>query len=370
MTQADSMQCRRVRSILQLFLLATLVFTVVYLLNSSQPSIHTLVTETHRQLNSLKHINLKDSLRSSEPRLKVDNKYLVALGFTRAPRLYPADVWTNVTLPVVVTAARSGQGESVTGLVLSARRHQPQLTVIVYDLGLGRYERQQLQASCNSSMCWLQPLLFADYPSQLDEAKTRAFVPVVIQEVLNKAGAVLWLDAGRRLLPGSPVRLVERARQLGVVAWPLRLQETEDEPAPVPTTAFTHYKMFNYFNANVEQFYFHKMVSDEALIIFNTADVHRRLMLPWLQCALLPDCVAPTGAQAGGCRFNKKPHYRYSGCHGYDTSALNVALGQMFRPDVTPYIQTERLERAELPDGPLDPAANVTVTATTTTTRP
>lgn len=33
------------------------------------------------------------------------------------------------------------------------------------------------------------------------------------------------------------------------------------------------------------------------------------------------------GAQSGGCRFDKKPLYRYSGCHSYDTSALNIVLG-------------------------------------------
>lgn len=36
------------------------------------------------------------------------------------------------------------------------------------------------------------------------------------------------------------------------------------------------------------------------------------------------------GAQSSGCHFNKKPQYRYSGCHGYDTSALNIVLGLQF----------------------------------------
>lgn len=31
--------------------------------------------------------------------------------------------------------------------------------------------------------------------------------------------------------------------------------------------------------------------------------------------------------QSSGCRFDKKPLYRYSGCHSYDLSALNVILG-------------------------------------------
>ena len=83
-----------------------------------------------------------------------------------------------------------------------------------------------------------------------------------LQEVLNRAGAVLWLDGSRRLVPHNSARLLEKARQMGVLAWPLDLQ-LEDQLSAVPTTAFTHYKMFDYFDANIEHFYFHKMVSDE-----------------------------------------------------------------------------------------------------------
>ena len=36
-------------------------------------------------------------------------------------------------------------------------------------------------------------------------------------------------------------------------------------------------------------------------------------------------------------RYDKKPLFRYSGCHMYDTSAFNVALGLMFGPDHHPY---------------------------------
>lgn len=34
-----------------------------------------------------------------------------------------------------------------------------------------------------------------------------------------------------------------------------------------------------------------------------------------------------SGAQSGGCRFDKKPQYRYSGCHERDASALSILLG-------------------------------------------
>lgn len=48
------------------------------------------------------------------------------------------------------------------------------------------------------------------------------------------------------------------------------------------------------------------------------------------------------GAQSAGCRFNKRPQYRYSGCHAYDTSALNIVLGLHFNFDDTCYTHQER----------------------------
>lgn len=55
-------------------------------------------------------------------------------------------------------------------------------------------------------------------------------------------------------------------------------------------------------------------------------------------------CIAPFGAQSGGCRFDKKPLYRYSGCHAYDSAALNLALGNAF-PMHQPYISRAPLTK-------------------------
>lgn len=43
------------------------------------------------------------------------------------------------------------------------------------------------------------------------------------------------------------------------------------------------------------------------------------------------------GAQSYGCKFNKKPQYRYSGCHSYDVSAFNIVLGLTFNFDENKY---------------------------------
>jgi hypothetical protein len=61
-----------------------------------------------------------------------------------------------------------------------------------------------------------------------------------------------------------------------------------------------------------------------------------------------------SGAQSNGCKYNKKPQYRYSGCHGYDESAFNIILGLEFGFDETKFsmhdepnlFYTETLEQA------------------------
>lgn len=95
--------------------------------------------------------------------------------------------------------------------------------------------------------------------------------------------------------------------------------------------------MFEYFRTDADNFLFLQMVSADVLLIINTESVHREIMLPWVQCSLTQDCIIPIGAQSEGCKFNKKPQYRYSGCHSYDASALNIVLGLKFKLDESRY---------------------------------
>lgn len=68
-----------------------------------------------------------------------DEKHLAFLGFTQNPRLYPKDVWTNTSLPVIVTYVTEFQESQAVGLIGSASRVLPNNTVLVYDLGVGAY---------------------------------------------------------------------------------------------------------------------------------------------------------------------------------------------------------------------------------------
>jgi hypothetical protein len=47
---------------------------------------------------------LQENLENAEEkRFLADDKYLTLLGFTDNPRLYPAAIWKNTSLPVIVT---------------------------------------------------------------------------------------------------------------------------------------------------------------------------------------------------------------------------------------------------------------------------
>lgn len=115
----------------------------------------------------------------------------------------------------------------------------------------------------------------------------------------------------------------------GILTWAMPLKNA--------VSSRTHKKMFDYFHTEADNFLFVQMVTANSIILVNTESTHKEVMLPWVQCALTQDCIHPIGAQSGGCRFNKKPQYRYSGCHSYDASALNIVLGLKFKLDSSRY---------------------------------
>ena len=39
-------------------------------------------------------------------------------------------------------------------------------------------------------------------------------------------------------------------------------------------------------------------------------EVSEEVMVPWVKCALINDCIEPVGAQSSGCRMDKKPPFR------------------------------------------------------------
>lgn len=102
--------------------------------------------------------------------------------------------------------------------------------------------------------------------------------------------------------------------------------------------------MFTYFDMKPDKYYFHRAAKTNHLILYNTEDVRLKIMLPWVKCALVEECISPTGSQnSDGYCWESKPRFYYSGCHHYEQSALNIILGKAFDPDNTPYATKEKI---------------------------
>ncbi|EEC05530.1 conserved hypothetical protein [Ixodes scapularis] len=327
----------RAKSFLLLLGCIVATSTLVCLYGDPKPALDGLVSETHRQLSNLK--NLKVGPEQREPQEL--ERYLSHLGLSppspapsRSPTSGPGAV------PAVVgTAMGPDQVARLAGFLEACQAHFPDHPVVVYALDLGTVDL--LQATC--------PI-----------PKGNGGIRPGWQELLRQAGAVLWLEPDYQLTAApDPRRVVGRALREGLAApW---------SPEPQPTSALTHLGMFEYLGAPREAFFFHRMVDPSVMLLFDSPQVRGRLMLPWVRCALVAECITPVGAQSTGCRFDKKPLYRYSGCHRYDMSALNVILGLLYSNNQQPYVfPDEDHFFKRLPDGTdLPPAPSLSEGNTT-----
>jgi len=328
-----------------------------------QRTLKTLVKETQDKIN-----NLRDNLISAGESLDTNDgvsvqpelKYLQLLGLSPAPH---SSEFADDEL-LIVTAVESDSADMVPGFIRSVAHHQPDANLLIYDLGVSRSNRGMLHRLCNSTQCSVAEFKFSDWPNHVRELKLKAYRPISIALGLRESNFVLWMDLDTRFTTNDLSPWITKVKESGVVAW-TQAPPTKDWSGgsdivgSTPTTALTHPKMFEYFpNLKKEDFEFQHMVSGRCLLFYPTPihpdqeaamevapsarppSVSEDLLVPWIKCILIEDCINPIGAQSSGCRFDKKPQYRYSGCHSYDVSALNIVLGEMFSFHESRYIST------------------------------
>ncbi|XP_022819275.1 uncharacterized protein LOC111351545 isoform X2 [Spodoptera litura] len=283
------------------------IFLIVF---HSQPpqSIQSIVTQTHQHLKDFQE-NLRDV---EENHLVQEEQYSRLLGLDGHQEL-----WHNTTLPALVTYARNDAHAEAVSFIRAAAKLP--YTVLLYNLGLKPYSLSVVSNYCNSSKCAIIDLDLDTFPSHVSDESIHAVRPLIIQHALSRVGGVIFCEASQRWAgtAGELAALWTRAAAGGgVLAWPRR----------AAVTSLTHPRMFHYFHATIDDFLFVQMMDVTRLIVVNKPSVVD-IMRPWIQCALTLDCIMPIGAQSVGCRFDKKPQYRYSGCHGQDASALSIVLG-------------------------------------------
>ena len=145
------------------------------------------------------------------------------------------------------------------------------------------------------------------------------------QETLQEFGSVFWCDVMMRFTNATiKPHLSTRAMSSGVLVWPR---------ASLPTSAFTHPKLYKHFHTNQSLYFFQQMVWPVPGFYVNTETLHYKVMKPWVNCVLNEQCLSPKGAQYSGCKSDNKPRYKYTGCHRYARSAFNIVLRQAFKDE-------------------------------------
>ncbi|XP_037941995.1 uncharacterized protein LOC119674910 [Teleopsis dalmanni] len=229
----------------------------------------------------------------------------------------------------IVTYVQDGQAPSAILLSQHVAAKFPNEYLLIYDLGLSEEESRALNTYCNSSKCSVIGYDLSVFPSYVSDQRMHAYRPIVIKDALMRSKSILFAENYMRIR-GSSRELYELHSKVmvsGVLGW--------NTPTAVSTR--THPKMFDYFQTDADDFYFLRMVDLDTILFTDSLFVTEKIMLPWIKCALTLECLDPIGAQSNGCKYNKKPQYRYSGCHGYDTSAFNIVLGLTWHLDDTKY---------------------------------
>lgn len=287
----------------------------IWLLSYPSPTFQNIVTKTHKGIK-----NLPNNMQIQGAReLTVDPIYLSRLGLG-SQQLTPsqdASVKTEDSMvkgqqPVVASSVEPQKMEDAIAFMQSVERHLPGSHLVMFDLGLSETDKILLKKYCNSTWkCEVMTFDFQKFPSHVADLSIKSYRPICIQEILRQHGAVVWADSAEYFQSSNLTGVLDQAQSVGLVAWTI-----ED-----PTSAITHPKMFEFFKTKQELYYFHRAIETSHMVVYNTPTVKTEIMLPWVKCALLEECINPTGAQNVGCNFMRKPLFRYSGCHYYDMSA-------------------------------------------------
>lgn len=327
------------------------IILILWVLNSPTPRLRSFVSNTQLHIKNIKNINIEmleneegESIFRNEKNFNIDSTYLELLGFIKEPTLFEdakketvksIDMINNMNkvprIPPLVTAFRRF-GDKEKALIESKMKYFLDDLILIYDLDLSSSEQLKIKKQCNSS-CMVKMFKADKYPHHLVESKMKAYKPIILQEVLNEYGALIWIETPNVFVSNNIEKYLNKSKKNGILTWPKNM----------PITQMSHPSMFKYFNKKPADFNFIHMLDTTQLILFNNQKVHQKLMLPWVKCALKEECIAPKGSKFNGCDFTRRPTFLYSGCHRYEMSAFSIITSQLYNFDQAKYTMQSTL---------------------------
>lgn len=187
---------------------------------------------------------------------------------------------------VIVTGADSSHFRSLNQFLSSLYNHEPNIRVVVYDLGLMEPERLHLRNSFPSAD--LRLFDYSQYPDYFNikvNAGEYAWKPVIFSEIFNEFRCcICWMDAGNVVT--EPL------------AWILRIAKKIGMYSPYSSgciSDWTHPKTLEFLNVPDRLLKMPNLNGACVAAYYHNPEA-RSLVNQWKTCALERDCIAPAGS--------------------------------------------------------------------------
>lgn len=202
---------------------------------------------------------------------------------------------------VIATGASSDHACWLVNMLASLHKRRPEWQVVVYDLGLKGDLNYTHLNMVHPKGIQLRRFQYANYPDyfRIDQAAGEyAWKPVIIKEMADEFGTVLWLDSGDSV--GKKDNLTFVKDQLDSVGF--------YSPHSVGTLGeWTHPSSLEHFGIQPDAAglapYEGKSNCNGAFVGFNRdSPAYQKVLVPWAQCALDRNCIAPIGSDRSNHR--------------------------------------------------------------------
>ncbi|XP_071146264.1 uncharacterized protein [Mytilus edulis] len=225
-------------------------------------------------------------------------------------------------IPPIVTAVTSADFYNLQRIIEQTASIAPKknikLNLIVYDLGLYSKEAALIKKHCN---CDFRTFEWSVYPYHVSDMNIRAWMPIIIQMILEEFGSAMWID------PSASINNVQELNQFKYRAD--RSFFLYEYPIFTAINAYTNPKMFKHLNEKRCTFVDLGMMDTRVMVLYRTKQTWYGIMKPWLKCALTKDCIAPDGARRTECFHYKRP--KSTGCHWYEQSIFSIIINRVYQ---------------------------------------
>ena len=233
------------------------------------------------------------------------------------------DMYLRLT---IFTAISSNHFIEAQDMLSSFSKCFPEKKIILFDLGLTEAQRTNLS---QRSYLDFRPFPFEEYKNvpYLKNLFMYGWKPLITQKISLESDVIMYSDASVRMISCNIRPALEHL---------LKFPIFPGNPAQhYKAIEFTHDGMMKYLEFPKTR----KSIADVPtfqtgvwLILVN-GDSRKKIIEPWVDCALHKECMAPEGSQRKPCNMTKKHDGHYIGCHRYDQSAINLILAREYGPN-------------------------------------